>query len=246
MKFKDHFSGQSASYSRYRPTYPEALFKFLASLVSVHHLAWDCGTGSGQAAVGLSYHFGKVIATDASGNQIANAQLRENITYKVGPAEKTDIPGNSVNLVTVAQALHWFDFEKFYKEVRRVAKKEAVLAAWTYGLFSTQPEIDHIINRFFNEIIYDFWPEERKYIEAKYETIPFPFKKIQSPEFKIEAKYSLDDLHKYLLTWSAVQKYIQQKKHDPFDLIQDELEKAWTGKKKVNWPISLLAGRIFD
>lgn len=244
MRFKDHFSRQSAAYAKARPKYPGKLFNYLSSLTAKHDLAWDCGTGSGQAAVGLSPYFKEIVATDASASQIAHAEKKENITYRVGPAENSGLKDRSADLITVAQALHWFDFKNFYSEVERIAREKAIIAAWTYGLFSVNTEIDSVIYRYYNEITGAYWPAERRYIEERYETIPFPFNRIDPPGFTIEATYSLEDLHQYLLTWSASQRYIQDKGADPFMLIAADLEKIWHGEKKVYWPIYLLVGRI--
>lgn len=245
MHFKDHFSGHSSQYALYRPKYPGELFHYLASLVDERQTAWDCGTGNGQAAVNLSHYFKNVIATDASRNQIAHAGKKDNIDYRVCPAEKTTIEANSIDLITVAQAIHWFDFEKFYQEVTRVAKKNAVIAAWTYGLFSVEEEpIDKVINYFYHDVIKPYWPEERKYVEGQYRTIPFPFKKLKSPPFSITGKYTLSDLHQYMLTWSGVQKYIQQNGRDPFEIIEENLSKFWQGPRNVTWPLYLLVGKV--
>ena len=175
MNFKDYFSNQASEYTRYRPHYPEALFEYLATLTIDHQLAWDCATGSGQAALGLADYFDEIVATDASTKQIANAIEHEKITYIVAPAEKTEIVSGSVDLIVVAQALHWFDLDKFYAEVRRVSKSAGVLAVWSYSLLRVTPAIDRLIDKFYTGVVGPFWPTERKFVDDKYQSIIFPF-----------------------------------------------------------------------
>jgi ubiquinone/menaquinone biosynthesis C-methylase UbiE len=153
VKFKDHFSGQAADYAKYRPDYPRELFAYLASLTPTRQWAWDCGTGNGQAAVGLAAFFDRVVATDASEKQILNAERNARIDYRVAPAGRSDLDSSSIDLVTVAQALHWFDLDAFYIEAKRVLKPRGALAAWCYNLLEIAPEIDAIVNRFYHEIV---------------------------------------------------------------------------------------------
>src|SRR5216110_2684818 len=127
MKFKDHFSGQAVEYAKFRPHYPGELFEYLTSISPRHELAWDCATGNGQAAVGLARHFDSVIATDASAQQIASAELNDRISYRVAPAEASGIDSASVDLTLAAQALHWFDIDRFFREAKRVSRKNGVL-----------------------------------------------------------------------------------------------------------------------
>lgn len=243
---KDFFSKQSKEYSVSRPTYPRSLFDFLASLVDRKELAWDCATGNGQAAVVLSEYFRQVIASDMSGKQIENARQKNNIRYEVFSAEKTTIKDNSIDLVTIAQALHWFNFDEFYKEVRRVLRKEGVIAAWTYGLHSISPEVDKVTYRLYKDILDEYWPNERKYIENRYEDIPFPFKQMPAPQFEIRLDWNLGELIDYLHTWSSVQKFMEKNNCDPVDQIVGQLEKAWgrQQKRQVVWPIYMKVGRL--
>lgn len=120
--FKDHFSTIASSYAAFRPEYPPELFAWIASLVATRQRAWDVGTGNGQAAIGLAGHFEEVIATDASAEQIALAKLRERVTYRVAPCDASGLATGSVDLVTSAAAAHWFPYEAFHAEVRRVAR----------------------------------------------------------------------------------------------------------------------------
>src|SRR3954469_4766386 len=227
MSFKDHFSEQAAEYAKFRPTYPVALFEYLASLVASRKLAWDCATGSGQAAIALARHFDLVIATDASAKQIRNAERAERVHYRVAPAESSGIESKSVDLVTVAQALHWFDLPKFYEEAKRVLKPDGVIAVWNYDFLQATPTVDAVVNRFYHDIVGPFWPAERCVIEAGYATLPFPFRETEAPHFRIEVRWTLSQLVGYLETWSATRRFIEANKLNPLTLIADELESAW-------------------
>lgn len=248
--FKDLFSRQSKEYAASRPSYPRALFDFLAGLVQNRELAWDCATGNGQAAAFLGEYFERVIASDASVSQVEYARAGKNVNFTVFPAERADIKDNSVDLVTVAQALHWFRFDDFFREVRRVSRRGGVIAAWAYGHYSISPEVDRVTQAFYMDVVGKYWPAEIKYIENKYEDIPFPFAQIGVPDFHIELEWSLRDLVGYFYTWSSVQKYIEEKGSDPVEkLLYPGLKEAWSRdgiseKRKVTWPIYLKVGRV--
>jgi ubiquinone/menaquinone biosynthesis C-methylase UbiE len=245
---KDLFSKQSKKYAISRPTYPKALIDYIVGLVEQKRLAWDCATGSGQAAVALSTYFEQVIASDISVRQLENAQHRNNIRYEVFPAEKTPFTENSIDLIAVAQALHWFEFDRFYGEVNRILRRKGgVLAAWAYGLHSVSPEIDVITHNLYEDVLGPYWPAERKHIEAKYETIPFPFEQIVVPEFQIELLWDARSLIDYIYTWSSVQKFIEKNNQDPVMAFIPQIEKAWGVKedrRKVVWPLYIKAGRL--
>ncbi len=246
--FKDHFSIQAGDYAQYRPNYPAALFEYLSSLVSDHTLAWDCATGSGQAALGLTPYFDKIIATDPSAAQIQNAVPHPKIEYAVAAAEQSGIASQSLNLITVAQALHWFDLEKFYAEVRCALKPQGVLAVWTYNLLRCRPKIDALLLHYYSKTVGPYWPPERKAVEEEYRNIPFPFTEIQTPLFSMEAHWDLRDLMGYLRTWSATQQYIQQLGKNPLPDLFEKLKKEWgdPDKKRVmRWPLFMRVGRGF-
>jgi ubiquinone/menaquinone biosynthesis C-methylase UbiE len=200
--FKDHFSKQAAEYAKFRPRYPRQLFRYLASIASTRGLAWDCATGNGQAAVALAEQFDHVIATDASEKQVANAEPDTRVEYRVAPAEDSGIESNTVDLITVAQALHWFDLDRFYAEVRRVLKSEGVLAAWAYKLATITPAIDAVVNRYYSEVVGAYWPEERVLVE-QFEDLEFSFAEITAPSFAMVAQWNLEQVLGYLRTWSA-------------------------------------------
>jgi SAM-dependent methyltransferase len=245
MTFKDYFSRQAADYAKFRPGYPQELFDYLGSIAPSRQLAWDCGTGNGQAAVGLATVFDRVIATDASEKQIANAQPHARVEYRVAPAEDAGIDSETVDLIMVAQALHWLDLGRFYAEVKRVLKPRGVFAASAYRFFHITPEIDQLVNhRYHDKIVGPFWPQERELVE-KFEELPFPFAEIQTPSFEMIAQWNLEHLVGYLWSWSATQRFIAAKDSDPLDEIADELRAAWGNAKqtrRVIWPLTLRVG----
>lgn len=249
MRYVDHFGVKSSEYLQYRPDYPEALYKFLAGLADKRELAWDCATGNGQAAVQLAPYFKQVIGSDINQAQLNVAVKKDNIQYQCWPADKTALPNGSVDLITVAQALHWFDIDKFYQEVRRVAKYQGIIAVWCYSLGSINDEIDVLIKKLYNDILGDaYWPKERRYIDEGYRTIPFPFKEIEAPEFTIKKKINLMQLMGYLNTWSAVKQYQHVNQDNPINLIFSDLQFAWGDAEReriMQWPIRLLVGHVF-
>lgn len=237
--FKDHFSKQAQGYTQFRPQYPRELFQYLASLVSRRERAWDCGTGNGQAAIALAEYFDEVIATDPSASQIAQAERHPNVSYLVSTAEESPLNSNSVDLITVAQALHWFDLARFCNVARRVARPRGVLAAWSYGLATISPDVDRIIWRLYEDILGAYWPTERRLIEQGYKTIALPFDEFMAPAFAMTAEWNLADLIGYLGTWSSVQKYIEQHRRDPLELVQADLTAAWGPEqsRRIHWPL---------
>jgi ubiquinone/menaquinone biosynthesis C-methylase UbiE len=245
--FKDYFSKQSKDYSIYRPRYPESMFEYLANLVSEKKIAWDCGTGNGQSALGLTPYFEKIIATDASESQIKNAIQHHKITYYVSPAEKTNIESNSINLVTVAQALHWFDINHFYQEVKRVIRPQGIIAVWVYDLLEISPEIDSIVKDFNINIVGPYWPPERKLVDEKYQTIPFPFDELKTPQFYIYQEWNLENLLGYFNTWSSTQRFIEANGYNPVNKIVQRLSDLWKpgdSKKKIRWPLYVRVGVV--
>lgn len=251
--FIDNFSFKSKEYSFSRPVYPDGLFEFLCDITPNKDLAWDCATGNGQAAIGLCKYFKKVIASDASKEQIDNKFERENILYKVFPAEAPNLPDKSIDLVTVATAVHWFDFNRFYHEVNRVSKNEegeGRIAVWCYGMHKISPKIDKIMERLDvdGDILGEFWAKEIKFIKEEYRTIPFPFKEIDTPKFKMNTYWNMYQLFNYMHTWSAVKKYGIEKNFDPLDLVREDIKDLWgteeSEQKLVTWEINLRVGVI--
>jgi ubiquinone/menaquinone biosynthesis C-methylase UbiE len=247
--FIDNFSTHSKEYSFSRPTYPDSLFEFLNTVTPQKNLAWDCATGNGQAAIGLSKYFKKVIASDASKNQIIHGFQRENIEYKVFTAENAELESDSVDIVTVAQGIHWFNFDKFYSNVKRLGKKDGIIVVWSYDLHKINPQIDKISNRLDvdGEILGRYWDREAKYVKEKYKTIDFPFKEISVPIFRTTLYWNMHQLWDYMKTWSSVKKYYSENKSDPLDLVKSEMKNLWgdeLDKREVTWNINIRVGII--
>lgn len=241
---KDLFSQTAQEYAKYRPSYPDKLFTYLSSLTQDHICAWDCATGNGQAALSLTKYYNKVIATDLSGNQIANAIPHPQIEYLVAPAHDSKLKAQSVDLVTVAQAFHWLDKTAFVKEVVRVVKPSGVLAIWCYGLASVNPPIDAILYNLYANILGAYWEPERKLVDNYYRDITLPFDKITAPTFEMTAEWNYEHLIGYLKTWSAVQKYILMTNQDPLCLLLNPLKQEWKNNINVRWILEPKIWRI--
>ena len=245
--FKDHFSSASDRYAAFRPDYPAALFAWLASLAPAHELAWDCASGSGQAALGLAPHFRHVIATDASAEQIAHATPHPAIEYRVATAEASGLADASVDLVTVAQAAHWFDLPRFYAEAGRVLKPGGVVGLWGYGRLVLPQPMDATFLQFYADTLGPHWPPERALIDDAYRSLDFPFAEIAPPAFHIEVVWTLDRLLDYLSTWSAVKRHAAALGQDPLPALRRALAPAWGNPEialPLAWPLFLRVGRV--
>jgi SAM-dependent methyltransferase len=252
MTFKDHFSGHAQTYREARPHYPDALFGWLADLAPTRDLAWDAGCGNGQASVALASRFRRVFATDPSATQIASAEASANIDYRVEPAEHCSLPSGSADLVTIAQALHWFDFPPFFAEAARVLKPGGVLAAWAYADCRVTPDIDAGKNRLYVDLTGPYWPPERAFIEAGYRTIPMPFgdgapfEEIAAPAFVMCVEWDVGQFLAYLRSWSATQRYARANGHDPVSLVEPGIRAAWGDSatpREVRWDFHVRCGR---
>jgi ubiquinone/menaquinone biosynthesis C-methylase UbiE len=220
------------------------LFRWLGSVAPSTHLAWDCATGNGQAAGELAKVFDCVIATDASEKQVASAEANSRVKYGVAPAEQSGLDAGSVDLVTVAQALHWFDLDRFYAEVRRILKPKGILAAWAYKLATVSPAIDAIVNHYYSDVVGPYWPAERVLVE-KFEELPFAFEQMAAPPFEMAADWEAEQLLGYLRTWSATQRFMTAERHDPLEKIEGELREAWgEDTHRVVWPLTVRVGRL--
>ena len=243
---KDNFSTGSDNYAHYRPSYPKAFFEYLFSLLPQKRVAWDCATGSGQIAAELSKGFEKVYATDISQSQIAHAVQLDNIEYSVQAAEQTHFEKELFDLVTVGQAIHWFDFDRFYEEVRRTSKKEGLICVVGYGLVRVDSAIDAVVDDFYKNIIGPYWDAERRYVDENYLSIPFPFKEVKAPKFQNDQSWTLLHFMGYLNTWSAVKHYKKATGLDPMPALQERLEKYWGLEevKSLFFPILLRIGHV--
>lgn len=247
-EFKDHFSSGSAAYAAYRPTYPSALVDFLADASPGQERAWDCGCGTGQLSVLLAERFEQVLATDASAAQIDSAQPHPGVRYRTALAEDSGLPQASVDLVTVAQAAHWFDLPRFYDEVRRVGRPGAAVALITYGVLHVEgEEVEPLVQHFYYQVVGPHWPPERRHVEEGYRGLPFPFQAIEAPALAIEVQWTLADLLGYVQTWSAVKAAAQVLGDEPLERFRAEVSAAWGRaelRRTVSWPLSLRVGRL--
>lgn len=242
MMTKDRFSGHAEKYASFRPRYPQPLYDFLFKQVKNFDQAWDAGTGNGQAAEVLAKRFKNVFATDISAKQLEQAVKAPNIKYEIS-GETTTLPARSVDLVTVAQAIHWVDRAKFYEEVKRVAKPGAVVAVWVYGLLEISDAIDPLLKDFYIRVVGPYWDPERKIIDDGLKTIEFPFNELAIPPFAMTASWTLAELEGYLSTWSAVKKYMKSKGADPVPELMTKVRRLWTGEQvEVKFPLIVRAG----
>jgi SAM-dependent methyltransferase len=245
--FDDHFSALSQEYARHRPHYPPELFVHLAGLAPRHELAWDCATGNGQAALELVKHFKHVMATDASAEQLKHAVPHEHVEYHVEQAEHASLKPGSVDLTTVAVAVHWFDLEAFYRTIRRVSVENGVLAVWTYHLPEISPAVDHVVSDYYARVLAGYWPEGFHYVDERYRTLPFPFEELHVPDFEMHTVWDLDRLAGFLNSWSAAARYERDRGHAPLAVVWQDLRDAWgdpAGPRPIRWPLCLRVGRV--
>ena len=246
MEKKDYFSRQAKEYAAFRPTYPEGLYQFIFQHVEKRSCAWDCATGNGQVALYLADHFEKVYATDVSAAQLDNAFRARNIFYSVAPAEQAPFNNHQFDLITVAQALHWFSLPNFYDEVRRTARSGGLIAAWGYALPRIHPNIDALFMAFYKEKVGPHWDEARKLVDNHYREISFPFDEIACPVFHISVRWTSGQFAGYLNSWSAVQKYIARHAINPVDSFMESLGSIWDPAevKVATFPLFLKLGRV--
>lgn len=236
----------ASGYARHRPHYPEALFAWIASVAPATGDAWDVACGSGQATRSLAMHFDRVIGTDASAEQLAQAPTIPNVTWRVAPAESSGLEGGSVDAVTIAQALHWLDRDRFWAEVGRVARPDAVVAAFSYGMQSTgSSRLDALLREYHDRIVGPWWPPERRLVGAGHLGLSFPFAPVAPPPFEMVTEWTAEDELGYLRSWSATQRALDATGEDPIAAVRDRLVAAWgKGPRRVAWPLTVLAGRV--
>ncbi len=245
-QFQDHFSARAAGYATFRPSYPDQLFEWLAQNSPGRDVAWDCATGSGQAALGLAPFFRRVVATDASPSQLANAKPAPGVEYREAPGEASGLADRSIDLVTVAQALHWLDRPKFFAEAARVLRPRGLLACWMYSVMQVGAEFDRVVLRLYTDIVGPFWPGDRILIDQDYRTIEFPFPEFEPPRFEMIVEWSFGQVMGYLRTWSAVTRYLDANGHDPVALVESDLLAIWgdpSRSRVVRWPLVLRVAR---
>ena len=246
-RFKDHFSDVAAAYAAHRPSYPAALVDFLARLAPARRLAWDSGCGSGQLSVLLAGPFARVVASDASPEQIARAVPHPKVEYRCVAAEASGLPERVVDLAAAAQAAHWFDLPAYYAEVRRVVRRGGIVALISYGVVTADPAVDAVIQPFYRNVLASYWPPERRHVDDAYRSLPFPFEELDTPAFEIRLDWRLEDLVGYVGTWSAVWALEQAEGQGPFASFRRGLEAAWrpaTAVRTVRWPLALRVGRV--
>jgi len=248
LTFKDHFSTRAAQYAEYRPHYPAALFDFVASLPQKQRIALDCGAGNGQASVGLAERFERVVATDPSIAQIENATAHERIEYRVARAEASGLPSHTVDLVTAAQSLHWFDAAAFFEEAKRVLVADGAIAVWGYGdpVMET-PALHQILHDFNRGTLETYWFAERLTLLNEYRDVPFPFEELATPDLHLQVHWTLDELAGYLRTWSSTMQYIKARGVDPVVDVVGALADHWgdrSSARLIRWPLHIRAGRL--
>ena len=245
--FQDHFSNVANRYADFRPRYPAALFDYLATLVPRDSLVWDCACGNGQATLDLAQRFNRIVATDASREQIASAAPHPRVEYRIASAEQSGLPDASAGLITVAQALHWFDLQRFYAETERVLGPDGVLCAWAYGINEVEGDaVNQLVQDFYANIVGPYWPPERKLVEAGYRTIAFPFTEVTPPALRMETRWTLEQLVGYFSTWSATNRFIQATGRNPLAPLSEVLASVWgdvNSPRLIVWPLSLRVGR---
>ena len=245
-RFADHFSRDSVAYARFRPGYPPELFAWLATLPASRSVAWDCGTGTGQAAALLTRHFDLVVGSDPSQAQIAAATRTSGALYFAGSSEASALAEHRVDLVTVAQALHWFDRDRFFQEVSRIIAPGGAFAAWSYGVLRATPAVDRVIARFYGETVGPWWPPERALVENGYRDIAIPIAEAAPPPYSVAASLTLEELLGYIRTWSAVGRFIAERGYDPVPELGEALAPVWgepSAPCRITWPLTVRAGR---
>jgi SAM-dependent methyltransferase len=248
MEFKDLFSRQSSDYARYRPGYPDGLFDALAERAPGRRLAWDCGTGSGQAACALARRFDTVIATDPSRGQLASAAGCPGVAYAIGGAERAPLGAACCDLVTAAQAFHWFDQSAFYRECRRVLRPGGLVAIWCYDVFRVTPAVDAVVHELYEGILGPYWEPERRQVEEGYARAEFPFEPVPMPALEMRSRWDLERALGYFATWSALQTYLKRNPgaENPLVSFAPRLAEAWGGQRErdMYWGLRIRVGRV--
>jgi len=248
VKFPDHFSAVASDYAAFRPKYPAELFEWLASVCLRHDVAWDCACGSGQASGSLASHFGRVVGTDASSTQVASAKATATTRFVVATSEQAPLADNTVDLVAVAAALHWFVGEAFFAEVRRVVRPGGVFAAWSYGMPNVDSDdVDSVVSGFINGLLGPYWPPEIRKVLDGYASIELPFEELGAPAFELQVEWPLGRFLGFARTWSAVGRYVAERGEDPVAKLADELGELWGSSDDplpLSYRLDLRVGRV--
>lgn len=245
MSSENPFSRIASQYSTWRPRYPIALFNQLVSLCPAHQTAWDCATGNGQAAIELAQYFSQVEGTDVSAEQISSAAPAANIRYSVQPAESTHFPEHHFDLITVAQALHWFEHDRFWKEVDRVLKPGGVFAAWAYVWPHVAPDIDVIVQEKMLDVIRSYWSAKNQIAWNGYRELNWPFIELPAPKIEFSCNWNRDQFISFLRTWSATTRCIEHQGETFFTEFATVLSNAWPSEqiKKIEMDFHCRVGR---
>ena len=247
MTFKDHFSVAASGYAAHRPVYPRSVAEALAARSPGRSRVWDAGCGSGQLSVVLADVFEKVVATDASAAQVAQAVQHPRVRYEVAPAEASGLPDASVDCAVAAQAAHWFDLDAYYREVRRVSRPGGLVALVTYAVLEVEPEVERLMAQFYWHTLDGHWPPERRLVEEGYRSLPFPFEPVEAPPLALEHRWNVEQLLGYVGTWSAVQSLKKAGRGEDLERFGAELRAAWgdpSRERLIRWPLSLRLGRV--
>ena len=239
------FNQDSEKYFLYRPKYPKELYEFIKVVSHEHNTVWDCACGNGQVSIDISEYFSLVEGSDINENQILNAFKKENIKYSVQNSEYTNYSDNYFDVVCVGQALHWFSSDDFFKEVKRVLKKDGTFFCWGYSFFKISDEIDEIIKNKFLNLIDPYWSEKNRILHNEYLDINFPFEKIDTPKIQMSEMWNLSQLTDYLNTWSAVKLYNEKNGGDIVEFLKSKLENHWdtSEDKKIKMNFIVYGGK---
>lgn len=243
---EDHFSVLADVYVGHRPRYPNSWLQQLAALCPRRGRALDCACGSGQATTALALYYDQVIACDASFAMLSRMHAPRNVWPVTAIAESLPFETTSVDLITVAQALHWFDANRFFAEARRLLRPGGVLATWCYQLLRIAPAIDDVLADLYNEMLSGYWPPERRRVDRGYSDVYMPLIEVATQAPDLTVHWSFNELLGYLKSWSATKHYEREQGHCAVDSIRPLLHGAWgtAESRTVRWPMAARVGRL--